>query len=156
MVLVALARDDDDALRASWQGRVLKAARGRMMFFITSMLAHSFDDDLPFLLNAVRPLCWDSARRSLRAPFLCSIGRINYGGMIEAKVVHRDGTTSHDVIFPSSRQFETDLRRLADAVKLDDAERIEFFAHARRWVGSDQRLDPTMDPSDPDARRIVH
>jgi hypothetical protein len=46
------------------------------------------------------------------------------------------------------------FRRLADHVKLNDPERIELFKYAQRWVVADRRLDPTLDPQDPDARRL--
>ena len=35
-------------------------------------------------------------------------------------------------------------------------DRIEMFTALRNWIVADFRLDPTMDPSDPDARRLVH
>jgi hypothetical protein len=31
-----------------------------------------------------------------------------------------------------------------------------MFAAVKRWVVADRRLDPNMDPQDPDAKRLVH
>jgi hypothetical protein len=46
------------------------------------------------------------------------------------------------------------FRRLADRLKLNDADRIELFKCVQRWVVADRRLDPTFDPKDPDAKRL--
>jgi hypothetical protein len=47
------------------------------------------------------------------------------------------------------------MRRLADRLKLSDQERLEFFTCVKRWLVADLRLDPTMDPMDPDAKHLT-
>jgi hypothetical protein len=37
-----------------------------------------------------------------------------------------------------------------------DKERIEFFEMVKLWLAADERLDPNMNPNDPDAKRLVH
>jgi hypothetical protein len=145
-------------LRATWQARVLAGARDRMMIVVTSILAHSFDDAMWTLFNLAQPHCWDMNKQSLRCPFLTSIGKINRQGRIVAKVkLHDDGLLPSDgIMFANTRDFERELRKLADSVRLSDRERLEFFVVARKWVGSDMRLDPTMNPADPDAKRLVN
>jgi hypothetical protein len=149
-----------DALRATWQARVLDAARDRMMLVVASILAHSFDEAMWTMFNLLQPRCWDMGRQSLRTPFLTSIGKVDKSGRIVAKVKLRDDELLpvEKVIFTSTWEFVYELRDLADqvGVRLSDRERLEFFAAAKKWLGSDMRLDPTMDPRDPDAVRLVH
>lgn len=148
-----------DGLRATWQARVLDAARDRMMLAVTSILAHSYDSAAMWtLFNVVRPQCWDMGRQSMRPPFLTSIGKVDKSGRIIAKTKLRDDEMlpRDAIVFKSTRDFTRELRNLADRTKLSDRERLEFFAAARKWVGSDMRLDPTMDPRDPDAKRLVN
>lgn len=144
-------------LRDTWQAKVLAAAKGRMIVAIPSILAHTYDEAMPTLMRLVRPLCWDPERLSLRTPFLCSIAKVDKAGRIVADAVMHDyGIPQKDkVIFASERDFEYELRKLADLTRLDDKDRIEFFKVAKRWVAADRRLDPNMDFADPDAKRLV-
>lgn len=152
----AFARHFND-LRATWQGLVLAEAQGRMMLVVCSMLAHSYDDAMPILLRIVQPQCWDAAKQSLKLPLLCSCGKVNRLSQIVADVImSEDAPPICKTMFADERDFEYEFRKLADRLKLSDLERTELFACAKRWVVADFRLDPTMDPKDPDAKRLVH
>ncbi len=153
---IELIRHSKD-LRDTWQGKVMEHARGRVMLAVASMLAHAYDEAMAVLFRVVKPACWDVERQSLRAPFLCSIAKINKEGRIVADAILFDGAVRvrDKVIFASTRDFQNELRKLADIARLSDVEREQFFICAKKWVGSDQRLDPTMDPKDPDAKRLV-
>ena len=59
-----------------------------------------------------------------------------------------------EVLYRSEMSLRNDFRRLADQLKLCDEDRVELFAAVQRWVVADRRLDPLMDPKDPDARRL--
>jgi hypothetical protein len=59
------------------------------------------------------------------------------------------------VLYADELELRDEFRRLADQAKLADDERIEMFAAIRNWIIADYRLDPTMDPADPDARHLV-
>lgn len=144
-------------LRATWQGRALEAAQSRMMPVVTSMLAHAFEiEAMAVLLRVVKPKCWDDFNQTLIAPFFCSCGKVNKLGQIYADTILYDGAVKlPKVVFTSERDFEYELRKLADRLKFSDKERTEFFACAKRWIVADFRLDPTMDPADPDAKRLV-
>jgi len=144
-------------LRASWQGRALAHAQGRMMVVISSVLAHTYDEAMAVMFRVVQPKCWDVFRQTLRTPFLCSAAKINKNGQIVADVILYDGAVKQTkVIFASELDFQTEFRKLADALKLSDHERREMFAVAKRWVVADTRLDPMMDPRDPDAKRCLN
>jgi hypothetical protein len=42
-------------------------------------------------------------------------------------------------VFGTAENFNGDLRRVADACKLSDADRIEFFEKMRQWIAKDER-----------------
>jgi len=141
-----------EELRQSWQGRALRFAvdNPQLRTALTSLFADNYDDTLPFLLHAVNGAPY------IRAPFYCSNPKIDKRGAVIADMIHPDGNKYRGVIvFASENQMQGIFRKLADRLKLDDAERIDLFIAIRHWVKADQRLDPTMDRSDPDAKRMV-
>lgn len=138
------------ALRDRWQARCLIQARGRTGAVLLSVLAHNFEDSLMLICRAI------GFSTFLPAPYLTSAATVEKNGAVVAKVMERDGIERKKVLYRSERALRDDFRRLADVLKLDDAERIEMFAAVKRWVVADRRLDPTMDPKDPDAKRLVH
>lgn len=137
-------------LRATWQARTLEAARGRTAAVLLSVLAHNFDDQLLTLLQLVFP-----GFKSITAPFLCSAGKIERNGAVVADMVERAGTIKKKaVLYRSEIELRDDFRRLADQLKLDDDDRKALLGAVRRWVVCDFRLDPNLDPKDPDAKRL--
>jgi hypothetical protein len=141
---------DAELLRQSWQSRVLLHAKGQDFNVVLSMLAHSYDDAMLRLLRITFRGFY-----SIRTPFLCSAGKIDKWGSVYADEVTEYGRVLKKLLYPSETHFRDAMRRLADRLKLTDAERVEMLAVARRWVVCDYRLDPTMDPRDPDAKRLV-
>src|SRR5215472_13361282 len=111
-----------------------------------SVLAHSFDEGMSTLLRVVFP-----GFRSITAPFFCSAGHILKSGIVAADMVTRDGCVLKNVpVFASVRAMEGEFRRLADRLKLSDADRAQMFIAVKNWVVCDYRLDPNMNPADPD------
>ncbi len=140
-----------------WQGRVLGAAQGRMMLVVSSMLAQEYDEAMAIMFRVVKPKCWDDVNQTLKAPFLCGCGKIDKQGRIVADAIMYDGAIKQPkVMFSDTQDYQNELRKLADRLKLSDNERREFFIVAKKWLVADRRLDPTMDPQDPDARRLLH
>lgn len=138
-------------LRDTWQGRVLLAAEGRLGAVVLSVLSHNFDDAMLPLLRICYP-----GFTSIVAPFLCSAGKVMKNGNVAADVVTSDGRILKFVkLFDGERQMRGAFRRLADKLKLADTDRAELFQAVRNWVVCDYRIDPTMAPSDPDAKRLV-
>lgn len=118
-----------------------------------SVLAHTLDEALPTLCK----VCFPDFDGKLQAPHYTSAGRIDRTGAIVADKIDTQGRIQKDVmVFASEIHMRDAFRRFADHLKLPDADRIEFFKYAQRWVVADRRLDPNMDPRDPDARRFVH
>lgn len=146
---------DAEELRASWQGRALAltvdGGHYQLAIALLSLLADNYDDTMPFLLAAVFDGCL-----GIRAPFYCSNPKIDKRGRIVADMITKFGKRQkNSVIFDSEKQMQDIFRKLADRLKLDDAERIDLFIAVRFWVKADMRLDPTMDRRDPDAKRLV-
>ena len=150
-----LATDLKDRLafdiRDSWQARVLARSTGTDRMVVLSVLAHNYEEALLALCAVIFP----DFDRFLPAPYLISAGRIDKGGRVVAKVMGRDGITREQSLYRNEIQLRDAFRQLADIVKLSDADRIEMFAAVKNWVVADRRLDPTMDPKDPDAKRLI-
>lgn len=142
-----------EELRASWQGRALaltELTAPKLCRVLMSLFADNYDETMPFLLQAVFGSC------AVTAPFLCTSPKINKAGRVVADLISKHGNRQKGyVLFDDTVQMEGVFRKLADRLKLDDAERIDLFACVHHWVKADQRLDPTMDRRDPDARRLV-
>jgi hypothetical protein len=136
-------------IKDTWQARCLIGARNWQKAIVLSVLAHNFDDAMPALLATVFP-----GFRSITTPFLTSAARIDKSGRIVAKVRYEGGVEKEEVLYRSEIALRNDFRRLADQLKLCDEDRVELFAAVQRWVVADRRLDPTMDPKDPDAKRL--
>lgn len=148
--LTAAAHAQD--LRDIWPGRALAAATGKTAAVLLSVLAHNYDDVLPVLLRVVFP-----GFKSIIAPFLCSAGKIAKNGSIVADMVTKNGVIKKQTpLYRSELELRDDFRRLADSLKFSDDERTEMFKAVQRWVVADMRLDPTMNPQDPDAKRLIH
>ncbi len=138
-------------LRASWQARALSEAKGQLGAVVLSVISHNYDEALPVLLRLVFP-----GFTSIAAPFYCTIAKIDKTGAVVADCVTKDGQIIKDsVVFRSESEMEGQFRRLADRLKLNDADRIEMFKCVQHWCPADRRLDPSFDPKDPDAKRLV-
>jgi hypothetical protein len=136
----------------TWQARILRIATHKLGAVVLSVLAHNYDDAMPVLLRLVFPGFY-----SIKAPFLCTAGKIAKTGHVCADVVTRDGQiVKMAAIYRDTREMESAFRRLADRLKLPDSDRVEMFNAVKKWVVCDYRLDPNMDPMDPDAKRLIH
>lgn len=139
-------------LRDTWQGRALAHASGQLGAVMLSVIAHSYGDGLPVLLAIVFP-----GFDGIRAPFYCSAARIMESGQIAADLVTKTGAlVKRAEVFKNELAMQTAFRRLADELTLSDDDRVAMFAAVRAWVVADFRLDPTMDPADPDAKRVLN
>jgi hypothetical protein len=140
-----------EELRTSWQAKVLARTGGHLNAVVMSVLAHSFDEAMPVLLRVVYP-----GFESISAPFYCSAAKINKFGVVVADVVTKTGEIVKDSpVFENERLMREMFAALADRIQLADADRKQLYACVNRWIVADQRLDPTFDPRDPDARRLA-
>lgn len=137
-------------IASSWQAKALAAAEGKTGAVMLSVLAHNFEDQLMRICRAI------GFSTFLPAPYLESAGRVAKNGSVIAKVRGRDGVLRWQRLYRNEIQLRDDFRRLADRLRLADADRVELFDAVKRWIVADRRLDPTMDPKDPDAKRLVN
>ena len=140
-------------LRGSWQARVLAGSIGPARMIVLSILAHTLEE-------AVVTLCFATFADfdgRLPMPALTTAAKVDKSGAVVADMCDRWGVIHKDtVLFKSEVEMRDAFRKLADRLKLSDPDRIEFFKYAQSWVVADRRLDPTFDPRDPDAKRLVH
>ncbi len=148
----ALARKHFNELRDTWQVRALVATRHQHVgVILLSVLAHTFDEAMPVMLRVAFP-----GFMSITPPFLSTCGKVGKHGEILADVVNNNDTISKDVcVYRNEIDLRDDFRRVADNLKLNDYDRKEMFMCVRKWVVADRRIDPTMDPQDPDAKRML-
>jgi len=144
-------------LRETWQGRALAATLGRPMgLVLQSVIAEVYDAEvLATLMYCVD----DEFEGAITGTFICSRAKVDRYGHVVADVVYGgDPVKSRDVvIFKDELSMRDMFRRLADHLRFSDRDRLEMFACLKRWCPSDMRIDPTMDPMDPDAKRLrVH
>lgn len=144
-----------------WQLRALHAAaqpgrlggarpRDKLGMCVISVLMHNYDDAVPVLLQLL-------SYRGLEQPSLCSAAKIARTGHVMADVFDMVGCKyTNQALFENTKAMEGEFRRFADRLHLTDPEREEFFAAVKRWVVCDFRIDPTMNPADPEAKRLVH
>jgi hypothetical protein len=142
-------------LHSSWQVRILVATSGIDRAVVMSVLAHNYDAQMPYVLTSAFPW-YIGPRTVMPLPSLVSAARIAKTGAVVADMVDSQGRKRRDqVIFRNEIKLRDSFRRLADHLKLPDDDRIEMFRCVQRWVVADRRLDPTMNPLDPDAKRLT-
>lgn len=138
-------------LPGSWQVRALRAAEGRTAVVLESVLANTYERALLVMIEVAFP--W---RHEPGLPCICSTVKIDKTGAIVGDVIDKLHRVHRDVsIYVSEGEMQSDFRRLADRMKLNDADRVEMFKCVQRWVVADRRLDPNFDPKDPDAKRLT-
>lgn len=117
---------------------------------VLSIVAHKLSlEELQFLLR----VC---GFRGTATPMLSTAAKIAKTGHVMANVVAKNGREyPNQALFRSTRAMETAMRNFADLLRLTDAERVEFFDAVKAWVVCDYRLDPNMNPADPDAKRLT-
>lgn len=150
MLATEIERNMAFDLRGSWQVRAIGEAKGQTWMVLLSVLAHTYDHALMFMM----PLVYPDFDGSIPAPHLTTCAKIDKSGAIVADVVDRNGIIKETMIYPTETHLRDDFRGLADRLKLNDADRIELLKCVQRWVVADRRLDPNFDYEDPDARRL--
>ena len=135
-----------EELRASWQARVITGLpESYERKILESIIFRKWEDAFPALLKACDTWVY--------LPHLISSGRISRGGRVYARWIDESGSI-YSKCFGTLDWLTTAMRKVADIVRLSDAERIAMFAAIVRWLVTDYRLDPEMDPADPGAKRL--
>src|SRR6185312_15820943 len=94
---------------------------------VLSILAHSYDDAVQTLLQVVAP----GIRIGADLPYLRTAGKIAKTGHVIADLTTLDGKILRSAkIFRDTAEMQSTFRRLADDLKLSDADRRELFGAA--------------------------
>lgn len=129
------------ALRDSWQCRCLAESQDRLWRVVLAVLAHNFADALLVLLKVTYPQF-----AGLKRPLILGGATIARNGTVMCEVApDRTGESPfwHEtqVIYDSQDELVADFRRLADRLKLSDADRMGMITAVQRWVVADLRID---------------
>lgn len=120
-----------------WQSRALAAAEGKLQRVMLVALAKEYGAVLPILLRVTFPGFVDIPR-----PFLCGYATIMRSGRVACDVTASDGTIYRAAIYRTKDEFVGEMRKLADKLKLNDADRTEMFAVLQKWIVADLRVGP--------------
>jgi len=119
-----MATEQEDARaaeRQTWQYRAVAATRGNQTM-------------LGCILLAV------IGRNAKNPPWFEPGAEIDADGFLLANFVGKDRVDHHQLIpVATVKDLVDEFRRLADAIKLDDADRIAMFAALRAWIVKDHR-----------------
>jgi len=128
--------------RGMWEAQVLLAAKDRLGHVAMSVVSRYWGDETT-RLRALFELVWPGFS-NITTPFVASGGRIMRDGTICADVITNDGhrMEGNYVLYESLSDLESDFRRLADRIKLSDADRIDLFAAVQNWISVDYRQNP--------------
>lgn len=131
-----LAQKHADEIREMWQSRCLRATSGKLRKVFITALAKEYPAALVTLMKVTFPGFVDFDR-----PFFTSYASIYPSGRIVCEMLEKDGSKRLVAVYRDENDFLYELRKVADELKLVDAERIEMFAVLQKWVASDRRYD---------------
>lgn len=122
-------------LRDTWQARCLAEAKGKTAAVVLIVLCMSYSTAVKTLLRVV------FNQRDIQRPFFASGAEIQLSGKLVCDIVEKSGITHPVVVYESTDELNRDMRDLADRLKLNDKDRLEFTAAIQRWVVADHRVD---------------
>lgn len=127
-----------EEIRSMWQCRALKEADGKLQRVMLIALTKEYPTDLLRLLQV--------AFGTIEIPdkFYSGYARITPSGHLVCMWHEKDSSglwwKGFVKVFDSDEKFTGEMRRLADKMKLDDADRVEMFRVLRKWVTKDERV----------------
>ena len=133
---MSIVKKHVDEIREMWQSRALRGSSGQIRAILIAAIAKEYPAALEILLKATFPGFVDIAR-----PMIISYAYIDIGGRIIATMIEADDSKADVVVFENEGEFIMAMRRLADGLRLDDADRIAMFQVLQKWVKSDLRFN---------------
>lgn len=121
-------------VRDMWQCRALAASSGKLRAVLTVVLAKEYHDAFAVLWRVTFGI------QDVPSTFICGYARVFPSGRVVADVMGRDGEKRATKIYDRKEDFTFAMRRLADKLKLKDAERHEFFTIVSKWIVADMRV----------------
>lgn len=125
-----------DEMTQMWQVRALREAKDKISRVLLVVFAKEYAAALPILLRVAIPGFED-----IQAPFLSGYASIMPSGRLVCDMTCSDGLIRKTEIYHTTDEFNSDMRRLADKLKLSDEDRDEMFMLLRKWIVSDLRID---------------
>lgn len=126
-----------EQIRSMWQSRALAAATGKLRAVVLVVLTKEYAAAMPILLRVTFPGFSDITR-----PFLSGYATIVQSGRLVCDMTGKDGVQRRTSIYRTKDEFVSDMRKLADELKLNDKDRTEMFTVLGRWVVADMRVGP--------------
>lgn len=131
----ALRSKEAAEVRETWQYKLLFETKGngKEGEVIMVVLANLYLEALEVLLAMMK--------RRFVPPCLTGYARIMAGGQVVCDLMKTPSLRLKNVLlYDSEDQMIGEFRRLADKLKLPDAERIAMFAALKKWVSQDRRV----------------
>lgn len=134
-----LAKKHSDEIREMWQSRALREADGKLQRVLLIALAKEYPGSLLHLLHATfgtveigKPFYSGYATIVASGHLVCMQHDVDSNKLVWKGVVR---------VYDSEDQFLKHTRRLADKLKLSDADRTDMFRVLQKWVTRDERKD---------------
>lgn len=123
------------AIRAMWQSRALYAAKGITAKVLGCALMNEYAMAMPILLRVTFPNFKD-----VQLPALTGYATVWPSGRISCAMIDTNRNRKVVEVYASEEEMRGGFRRLADELKLSDAERVEMFAVLKKWITRDLRV----------------
>lgn len=120
-----------------WQAAALRRSTGKMQHVLFTAMQNEYTAITPntwlVLLNIIIP------HFNADQPFLNGYAKIMPSGRVVSEVFYR-GERQLQVVYHSKDEFISEMRRLADRLKLNDLDRVAMFALLGKWIVADYRV----------------
>jgi hypothetical protein len=134
------------SIHQCWQVRLLRIARDHMYAAVLSVLAHSEADMFDLYAKAA---CWPNPWPGAVPPLFASCAKVLADGKIGVDIIDRQHQRYRNApMFRDLDELTGEFRRLADQLKLTDADRLAMFAAVQKWIVADHRLNPLTGDKD--------
>ena len=128
-----------DELRDLWQVRALAHADGKLQRVLLIALYKEYPADILILLRVafgqieIPNVMYTDYAAILPNGHVACEQKVRENGLVWKGFVK---------VYDSENRFLYDARRLADKLKLNDADRTDMFRVLKKWIAKDMRVDP--------------
>jgi hypothetical protein len=136
------ANKSEEQIRSSWQGRALALSakeNGRMFRVLVRSLLNEYTgvtyNTWEYVLKLSIPGFVDLDR-----PLLLGYARAELSGRITTQYINRNGDPFRVAIYRDKAEFVSEMRRLADRLKLGDRDRTAMFDTLKKWITEDKSI----------------
>jgi hypothetical protein len=140
-----LLRMPAEALRQTWQCRALAQSKERTFAVLLAAMVAEYHVGVKLLLKAAHPGFVD-----IELPMIVGYGSIMPDGTIWAWLCDKDRNKKAICVYENAEKLRYEFRKLADAIKISDSDRLHMFGLIQKWVTMDGRVD------EQGRRRLVH